>query len=66
MQTKPLTSKFVKGYNSKKSKCSDEESNRLRKAAASRGRCEPGAGRQAVKITSEQSGQKERGRFKYR
>lgn len=47
-------------------KCSDEESSCLRNVSASRRGCETGASRETVKITSEQSGQKERIRFEYR
>lgn len=43
-------------------KCGDEESNRLRKVTASRCGCETGTSRETMKITSEQSGPKERNR----
>lgn len=43
-------------------KCDDGESSYLRNVSASRRGCEAGASREIVKITSEQSGPKERQR----
>lgn len=54
------------GRADKREKCNDEESRRLRNVSASRRGCETGASRETLKITSEQSGQKEREILKYR
>lgn len=60
-----MTSKKHRYYNTayiniKIRKCEDEESSFIRKGKASRRRCEAGVSRDIMKITSEQSGQKQR------
>ena len=58
-----MTSENFRDYNTiyiniKIRKCEDEESSFIRKDKANRWRCETGASRDIMKITSEQSGQK--------